>query len=98
RQRVDARRALVPPYPLPRLVEDVTPPHVVVQGMKTSTRMPLGRGPETKLQLSHFVVEKELAGVVSHTAFPRAYLLLRHSHRRGPSLPRRYSSSRSAVL
>jgi hypothetical protein len=64
RHRIDARRALVAPDPLPRLRQDVTPADVVVQRVEASPRMPLGCGTQSPLQLSHFVVRPTAAGVV----------------------------------
>ena len=64
RQCIDARRALVGSYPPPRLQQDVTPADVVVQRVEAPSRRPLGRGPQSSLQLSHFVARPTAGGVV----------------------------------
>ncbi len=61
---VNSCSASVPSHSLPRLLEDVTPPDLVVQGVETPTRCPLGCGPKLPLQLSHFVARPTAAGVV----------------------------------
>ena len=62
RLAIDARRAPVPPHPLPRLRQDVTPLDAVVQRVEAASRLPLGRGPQSALQLSHFVAGLRHAG------------------------------------
>ena len=52
---IDARRAAVPLHPPPRLLEDVTPPDPIHQGMEAALRGSLGCDPESTLQLAHFV-------------------------------------------
>ena len=52
---IDARRAAVPFHPPPCLLEDVTPPDPIHQGMEAAFRGSLGRDPESTLQLAHFV-------------------------------------------
>src|SRR5690606_6261632 len=50
--------------PLPRFPEDVTPPDSVVQRVKTATRRPLGRHPQSPLESSHLVDGRTPVGVV----------------------------------
>jgi hypothetical protein len=64
RHRIDARRAAVLPDALPRFPQDVTPVDAVQQGMEASARLPLGRTPESALQLAHFVEGLASPGVV----------------------------------
>src|SRR5712691_2192008 len=64
RHRIDARRAAVLLDPSPCFPQDVTPVDAVEQRMKTSARLPLGRTPESALQLAHFVEGLASVGVV----------------------------------
>ena len=64
RLAIDARRAAVPLHPPPRLLEDVTPPDPIHQGMEAAFRGLLGRDPESTLQLAHFVDERTVTGVI----------------------------------
>ena len=64
RLRIDARRAAVLFHPLPRFPQDVTPVDAVHQRMEAATRLPLGRPPESALQLAHFVDGLAPTGVV----------------------------------
>ena len=90
RLAIDARRAAVPFHPPPCLLEDVTPPDPIHQGVEAAFRGSLGRDPESALQLAHFV-----DGPVAHRgswnrtcrSCPRACLRRRRDHRRDPSLP-----------
>ena len=97
---IDARRAPVPLHPLPRFPQDVTPVDAVKQRMETSTRLPLGRTPESALQLSHFVDGLASTGVIGPVlpAMPLRLLARRRYPRRDPSLRPRYSSRPSSVL
>src|SRR5580693_3154747 len=61
---IDARRASAPLHPLPRFREDVTPRDAVVQRVEPATRAPLGREPQSALELSHFVDRPRPTGVV----------------------------------
>ncbi len=64
RHRIDARRAAVPLDPSPCFPQDVTPVDAVQQRMKTAARLPLGRTPQSTLQLAHFVEGLASLGVV----------------------------------
>jgi hypothetical protein len=64
RHPVDPRRAAVAAHSPPRLAQDVTPAHLVVQRVEAPSRCPLGCGPELPLQLSHVVVWLITTGVV----------------------------------
>ena len=64
RLAIDARRAAVPFHPPPRLLEDVTPPDPIHQGVEASFRGSLGRDPESALQLAHFVDGRAPTGVI----------------------------------
>ena len=64
RHRIDARRAAVLLHPSPCFPQDVTPVDAVQQRMETSARLPLGRTPESALQLAHFVEGLASVGVV----------------------------------
>ena len=55
RRPIDAGRAAIPFDPPPRLLEDVSPPDPIQQGVKAPFRGPLGRGPEGALQVAYFV-------------------------------------------
>ena len=73
----------------------------VVQRVETATRLPLGRSPQSTLELSHFVdaaARRRGGWVRSCRPCPCAYLLARRDHRRGPSLRSRCSSRPSSVL
>src|SRR4029079_12776852 len=63
RLAVDSRGASVPSHPLPRLLEDVIPPEMVIQGVETPTRCSLGCSTQPPLQFSHFVARLAAAGV-----------------------------------
>ena len=64
RHRIDARRAAVPLHPPPCFPQDVTPVDAVQQRMEASARLPLGRTPESALQLAHVVDGRASTGVV----------------------------------
>ena len=64
RDCVHARRAAVLLHPSPCFPQDVTPVDAVQQRMKTSARLPLGRTPESALQLAHVVDGRASTGVV----------------------------------
>ena len=64
RHRIDAGRAAVLLHPSPCFPQDVTPVDAVQQRMETSARLPLGRTPESALQLAHFVDGLASTGVV----------------------------------
>ena len=64
RLRIHPSRSLVGTNPSPRLPQNVTSVDVVVQGVKTSLRRPLGRGPQSPLQVAHFLARPTAAGVV----------------------------------
>ena len=98
--RIDPRRAAVPLHPPPCLLEDVTPPDPVHQGMEAALRGSLGRDPQPALQLAHFVEDGRLGGSWNRTcrSCPRACLLAQRDHRRDPSLPSRCSSRGSSLL
>ena len=64
RLAIDARRAAVPFHPPPRLLEDVTPPDPIHQGVEAPLRGSLGRDPESALQLAHFVGGRMPTGVI----------------------------------
>ena len=84
-----ASLASTPPARTSRLAD------AVVQRVETSSRLPLGRGPQSTLQSSHFVDAAYAArGGWDRSArpCPRAYLLRRHDHRRDPSLRPRCSA------
>ena len=86
---------------VPRLPEDVSPPDPIHQGVKAPFRGPLGRGPQGALKVAHFVDGRVAhRGSWDRTCRPCPRTCPRHSpdHRRGPSLPSRCSSRRSAVL
>jgi hypothetical protein len=61
---IDARRTAIGTHSLPRLPQDVTSVDMVVQGVETPLRGPLGRGPQSPLQVAHFLARPEAAGVV----------------------------------
>src|SRR5690606_30404851 len=58
------RRAAVPLHSLPRLLEDVTPPDPIHQGVEATTRVLLGRDVEPSLQASNVVDRTSATGVV----------------------------------
>ena len=64
RHRIDARRAAVLLHSPPCFPQDVTPVDAVHQRMEASARLPLGRTPESALQLAHFVDGLASAGVI----------------------------------
>ena len=64
RPRIDARRTAVLLDPSPRFPQDVTPVDAVQHCMETTARLPLGRTPESTLQLAHFVARLASRGVV----------------------------------
>jgi hypothetical protein len=64
RHRIDARRAAVPLHPPPCFPQDVTPVDAVHQCMEATARLPLGRTPQSSLQLAHFIDRLASAGVV----------------------------------
>ena len=64
RHRIDARRAAVRLHTPPCFPQDVTPVDAVEQCMKASARLPLGRTPESALQLAHFVDGLASTGVI----------------------------------
>jgi hypothetical protein len=77
RHRIDARRATVLLHPPPCFPQDVTPVDAVHQCMEASARLPLGRTPESALQLAHFVDGLASVGVVG--AGPAGHALARPS-------------------
>ena len=87
---IDARRAAVPLHPPPCFPQDVTPVDAVVQRMEASSRLPLGRDPQSALQLSHFVDGLAPAGVVGTGLAGHALALTslrRHRPPQGPFPP-----------
>ena len=64
RRTIDTRGPAVPLHPPPCLLEDVTPPDPVHQGMKASLRGSRGRDPESAWQLAHVVGGRMSAGGV----------------------------------
>src|SRR5882672_3653863 len=64
RHRIDTRRAAVLLDASPRFPQDVTPVDAVHQRVETSARLPLGRTPESALQLAHVVDGLASTGVV----------------------------------
>jgi hypothetical protein len=64
RHTIDARCSSIAAHLLPRHPEHVTAPDVVVQRVEAPTRSPLGCGPQSPLQLSHFCAWRDATGVV----------------------------------
>ncbi len=85
----------------PCFPQDVTPVDAVHQRMEASARLPLGRTPESALQLAHLVRRtRVLRGDWNRScrSCPRACLLVRRCPRRDPSLRPRCSSRASSLL
>ena len=61
---IDARCAAVRFHSPPCFPQDVTPVDAVQQRMEASARLPLGRTPESALQLAHFIAGLPSTGVV----------------------------------
>ena len=61
---IDPRRAAVRLHPPPCLLEDVTPPDPIHQGMEAAFRGSLGRDPQSTLQLAHVVDGRAPTGVI----------------------------------
>lgn len=74
---IEPRRSSVLSHPFPRLAQDVTPVHAVVQRVETSTRCSLGRGPQSPLQLSDFVHVRTHGGLVGTDRVGHALALTR---------------------
>ena len=64
RRPIDARRPAVPFHTPPRLLEHVSSPDPIHQGVKASVRGSLGRDPESALQLAHVIDGRRPTGVI----------------------------------
>ncbi len=72
---VDAGRAAVPLYAPPRLLEHVTSPDPIHQGVEAPLRGSLGCDPQSALQLAHFVTGQTPRGVIG--SGPAGHALMR---------------------
>ena len=97
RLAVHAGDTLVALHPLPRFPQDVTPVDTVVQRVETAPRRPLGSGPQSALEVAHFVSSHPRLGGVGpglRPAMPSHVAPHPTCPKQGPFAPRAFCSAR----